>query len=813
VYLRRQNFIGFYGVILALLALTSLAGGQVPAAEGDSTPAGANALRETAVDLARKGDYSNAIIRIEQCLSLDPRSVPARLDAIVILAWSGRAADATARFEALPADIKKTDYVIRAVAKSYRDIRKPVRAVELYRGLLERDPADCDARTGLAWARMDLKDTAGAFQILNEGTRRFPNHIELWLARTDMRWQIGDFINVLRDCDAILSRFPKHPEAVRAKARYLADLGAMGPADELAGSTLPGADADLRRYVTADAAAQRIRWGELDVASNLLERLIADETRPMERVRERCDRILTLEEMHASAQVTNRYAELAASKVEIPFWIHDAAASANLDLKHAEPASGLYQAALAGQPARFGTRMGLYWVAVEGERYDEAGARLDGLEKDTPEWVWDRGLLRYSWNHEDVTVGRGWWLAYQDRLAEAQEYFNKLFLRAPANPAVRSGMAQIEAWRGHSHAALEEFDTLLTMMDDDLLSRPAYVEQKGLSVRIGRAEALNACGLKEDARGEAAALLARNPWNTHAQKLVRDLELEDSTVLRIDVAATTEDPGVRETEVRMQVTQPILPQLAVYGLGFRRDTKGGGNPFLIQRVGAGADWDVAPPVTLVAESSRDVDLAGSEGILARLAWRAGDSWSGGISHNTYSLDVPLRARAAGVEGTQSDADLQWRYSDAFLVRAVGAVHDLDDGNRNTTYGLYGDAALFTRAHLKSRLLPEFSMGWNSETNVPYFSPDHDRTLAVTHRLDHIIARRYDRYFIHRLYTGIGFYDEAKYSPEFIWNVRYEHEYRFSAWSALQWGVEFRRRYYDGEPTDTTSWNLMYRKSF
>ena len=199
--------------------------------------------------------------------------------------------------------------------------------------------------------------------------------------------------------------------------------------------------------------------------------------------------------------------------------------------------------------------------------------------------------------------------------------------------------------------------------------------------------------------------------------------------------------------------------------------------------------------------------------MAGLDWQINDRWTAGASHDIFSLNVPIRARATGIDGKESSGSLRYRSSELFEIGARATFVDLDDYNEHLSYGLDVERQLINRAYWKSRLFLEISQSENSETNVAYFSPDNTTTYYVRHMLQHTMYRVRDLAFVHRLHLGAGQLDQDSFDKEFIWNVRYEHDYLFTDWTAILWGVNMQENFYDGETTDVISWYLTYRQTF
>lgn len=772
-------------------------------------------LHERAVKLARDGDHDKAIGMLEEALKISGRDPKIVFDYMIVLSWAGRWEDAVTAFEALPSDAAVPADVKFVIAKCYRDGRKFEEAAALYSALSKDEKNFAEATAGLALTYVDRKDFASALRIVSEALGRNPDDRNLLFAKAQVHQEMKDYVQALKAYDRILAGDEVNQSVVNLKARLLSDMGASTPAQEFADSNNALITTDTRLHIDSNMAARRINWGEHRMATNILGRIIAEEPAPMERKRARFDRILALSAMEEMEAVLEAYDELIENEVDIPYWIHDAAATAYLFFREPKKAAKLYEQVLESKPDRFDTRLGLYFAYIESEDFKNAGKVRDKLEKETPEWVVERGLPRYNWNKQRVVLEKGWWLLYQNRLSEGQSFFEDQLERAPANLAARSGTGFAAAWRGWPHQALEDYDVLITMAGQLPFPVPEYVQEREVAAKNGRISALNDCYLREEARLYGQQLLERNPNNLHTVRINRQLDIQDSTEFYLDVVWVDEDPGVKETYLYAQLTQPVTPDLRVYAGWLDRRTYSVEDATSLEynRASLGLDWNVLPELTFRGEFSQDRNSSSDKGLLTRLTWRANDYWNLEVGHNTFSLDVPVRARVEGIGGEETSASVKYRASEMFEARAVYALNDLDDGNKNESYSLYVERGLLSRAHWRTRLFLEGSEGRNARQDVGYFSPRSGTTYELTHLLEHTVYRRYERAFVHRLYLGIGRYDQSRYSPETIWDGRYEHDYAFSDKTVLLWGVNFRQRAYDSDKVDTLSWYLTFRQNF
>ncbi len=659
--------------------------------------------------------------------------------------------------------------------------------------------------------------TEEALALLKPALAAAPDDTDLLFALAHAHWRTRDLVRSLKAYDRILALTPGRPSAINQRLRMLSDLGAAGLALEQA------EDSDIRSVLEPETigvlennmAARRLAWGEPHLATNILVRRIAAEPEPMADFRSRFDLVLALAAMRRHDELLALYEEMAAANMAIPHWVLDAAASSYLAAGSFDKSISLYRQALEADPDRFETRMGLYSALVEAGSFREAGEVLRKLEAETPEWRRDRGSLAYNWQRQEATVALGWWLAYQERLSSAQRYFDSWRQRAPANWAVRTAQGQIAVWRGQPRAGLEELDIVTTWAGEDLLTRPDYADTYEISVKNARIGALLGANRRREARQDVERLARDNPANRHTARLKRQIENLGRTRLDADYVATVEDPGVRDALLIARLTQPLTEEWSVFFQYGLRRMAGGDDDHDYERVGAGVRADLHANLTVESMASRDLKETDCDGVRTRVEWRLGDRWAVDGVYDTFTLDVPLRARAAGIDGERAEAGARFRSSEAFNVRGAAAVAWLSDDNEQRFYGLFAERSLIARAYVKTWLLGELSRTEHERSDVGYYSPEHSDTAFLTHRLDHKILQRVDRYWVHRLYAGAGLSRQAEQGrdTETIYDARYEHDFGLSDRTIFLLGVGYRRRYYDGEPTDVTSVYATLRKVF
>jgi biofilm PGA synthesis protein PgaA len=190
-----------------------------------------------------------------------------------------------------------------------------------------------------------------------------------------------------------------------------------------------------------------------------------------------------------------------------------------------------------------------------------------------------------------------------------------------------------------------------------------------------------------------------------------------------------------------------------------------------------------------------------------------DYWNFSISYDSFTTDVPLRARVFGIDSNKIDAFIAYRESEWRSYSLLFTHMEFSDGNKREQGLLNYEQGLFVKDDWKMRLFLELYASSNSKDDAPYFNPDHDWSLSATHMTEQILRRIYRKAFIHRLYLTLGTYKQDGYSHELIWTARYQQEHDFSDTHALVWGLDVGRRAYDGEPVHSYGLNVTYRWRF
>lgn len=122
------------------------------------------------------------------------------------------AADSTPAEAGSPVETDSEEHLYQA-ARHAADQRDRVRAVKLYRQLLEKDPANLRARNNLALVLDQWGEHEEALEHLDRCRRQDPLSVEVLINRSAVLGALGRYVEAERDLLAVLDREPANAEA------------------------------------------------------------------------------------------------------------------------------------------------------------------------------------------------------------------------------------------------------------------------------------------------------------------------------------------------------------------------------------------------------------------------------------------------------------------------------------------------------------------------------------------------------------------------------------------------------------------------
>lgn len=686
-------------------------------------------------------------------------------------------------------------HMLSWIAWAYFKTEDINKAKYYYGKALEVKPDYFRAKTGLAYCYAKEGKSNKALDILDGLLTSNPQNIEVMFARAYVFERMKRYWDAIKEYEHIVEISKKNMAAFRSSFMALSDLGVSSFALDKSREGLPH-DAGLHERIIGDMGTDRIRWKEYKDAMDII-RPYAEK----KKLRSRYDYIAALAGNEDMEEAVKVYEELINEGIVPPGWVKENAAGAYLYIERPREALALYNDVLKTDPKSFNSRIGKFYVLQELREWEEAGKVLEDLDRDTPE-VLKAGRNRIpNWPEIDITLAKGWLMLYEDRLEEGEGYFRDFHERAPANTGIRTGLAHAYLWRGWPRKALREFRILDTL------------EPKNVSAQIGKIWAMNTLAVKERAREESDALLALKPKHKHVQDLVRMLELEEMRELIVDFVISADDDGFDEIMSKTALYQPMTLYTRAYGFVLWQKSSDTEQDSFFRRAGLGVEHIFNSSWRLRQQFAANYNDGEDFGSLTEIEFTPDDYRTFSLSYDSFTTDIPMRARVFDVEADKISAGVTYRESDRRSYSAEYSYFEFSDDNRRNQ-GLLGyEQGLYVKNNWKMRLFFDFFTSANSLDDARYFNPDNDFSISATHMTEQIVTRIYRKAFVHRLYLSTGLYKQAGFSTGATGSVRYEHDVDFSDTHSLLYGVSLGRQVYDGEAVTGRNIYLRWRLLF
>lgn len=469
-------------------------------------------------------------------------------------------------------------------------------------------------------------------------------------------------------------------------------------------------------------------------------------------------------------------------------------ADAFLAQREPKRARDLYRQILQQRPDDFSASLGLFYALIDSEDHAAALVVIDQLAARQPETTVDpaSGLSQTNPRWQRVQFVAAMARAYTDNLPEAQQRLEHLAAAAPTDAAPQETLGYVYLWRGWPRRALDSFDRALALKKD---SRGA---------RIGRVQALQELSSYSTANAELQVLQGDASNVTDLQRAQRRRDLHALRELRLTVArgfgsgsGSDTQQGSRSLDLDSYLfSTPYVDRWRAFlhGRLSSADLTEGYEQY--RRVGAGVEYR-ASDLSFEAELDRDPGAANDTGAQLRLTCTPDDHWLYGLGLDSFSDDVPLRARFYGIHARSLDTRLDYRFSESRRSGARLGMLDFTDGNQR----------LYTSGYFLQRLVNEpaykldgtlnLYVSHNTRAAAPYFNPRNDLSLNLSLDNEWLLWRRYEQSFRHRVGVTVGSYRQQDFATVNTWDVRYEQQWNPDDKTELRYGVSRGRPVYDG----------------
>ncbi|MDG4866916.1 poly-beta-1,6 N-acetyl-D-glucosamine export porin PgaA [Guyparkeria sp. 1SP6A2] len=768
----------------------------------------ADASRVAAVELAREGQLDNAIARLES-LDAAHSGTPRVLADLVIL--YRRAGDNAAILERT-AGLTATDvpeYAHIAWAGALRDARRFEDAAAVLRDSHRRLGTAASVRYGVVSA--EAGDTATAIKTLesiaplpesarelammaygmrvsararealalaNRARRADPDASLPYVEQTLALWQLGA-------AELALTAIRAHPE------RFKTDVRLQVEADAIAADIRQAID--RRDHLLADARPQEADR-VMSVPQQRLDAFLSHvpTAHPQHR-RALYDRVLLLREREWMPEAIATWKTLPTQPTPPPF-VRRAAADAYLAEKQPEAALPLYESLLPTQgPADLTLLLDLYFTLIALEHYDRA-AEVRDLAGAAPTWLPTapgRDPIP-NWERVDVDQLLVDDAAYRQQDPEAWRRSGELVDAAPAHSGLWSQRAQIARWRGWPQRA------------ETYTQRAQAWAPEALETRLSHAADARDLGHWDAWEAEVDDLARDFSRDTRVQRHLDELDDRDRFSIESEVTFGRTRGGEAlvsgndDQSWRTRLNSPWSTHDIRAFVEHRRETATyDETEGTHDRIAAGIEW-AADRKRAWAAIHRNRLGSPEPGVAAGWSQWLNDHWQVSVEGDSHSLETPLRAKEAGLEGWSTSASVDWRASESLSAYATTGLLSIDDGNRRLSLGTGATRRVSAGPHHATDLGGDLFYQRNSEPGGPYYNPETSGSASI--RVDHdwITWRRYDRAFTQHFHAATGMGYQADFGSDPMIDLRYEHRWDLSRRWAVRYGLGWSSVAYDGQ---------------
>ncbi len=673
---------------------------------------------------------------------------------------------------------------------------RPEQAVKVYQEILKEDPGNRQAQTGLVYCLCALGQNREAKGLLERLMKNAPHDLDLLFAKAFYHEKNRDFLKAIGTYEEILSLYPTNQAAGRLILRAYSDLGL--PSVALERGISKGRPDPLLTEFRLDMARYRLQWGLAREAELILKDV---QSKYPDNKRAAFDLVTALAAQNRYSEALSQYQALLSKGLKPPYWAKQAAADSLLALERPNEAIRLYRDVLRMVPRSFQARMGLFYALQEARRWKETWDLLEAMDRETPTGHWSGRRFIPNWDKMEVGLARGWLLAYEDRLEEAQNYLEDLKERAPGNNGTRVALGHLYLWRGWPRKAWTELSIANTREPSD----------PGISV--GLIYTLDALGHHREARSGITELSKRYPANKHVKQLAEKLSVDDMREIAVDTAMGFDDDGAGDWSFRVEGSRHWSLGRRLYSYLYWQKGELDDISDTYWRMGLGIRHRINPSWYWEGEISGDLEGHDGTGVAAWTAFTPDDYWEFSAGYNSFSTDIQLRARTEDITSDETWLRTAYRWSEWRWTSIKASFRSFSD--RNNRYSLLCNytQGLWVGRDWISRLMLDIYASHGTRKDAPYFNPRNDFSISMTHLLQRTSLRLYNRSIIHRLFVTLGMYFQQGFSGHAISSMRYEQERTFGLRQSLLCGMELSHNVYDGEPVTGFSLDLSYRYRF
>lgn len=401
-------------------------------------------------------------------------------------------------------------------------------------------------------------------------------------------------------------------------------------------------------------------------------------------------------------------------------------------------------------------------------------------------------------------------LGRANKYDESLKILDKLIQGFPEEYPLRRDRILVTIWKGDCREALRHFEKVRNH------EHPPY-----LAVPVS--DCMLEQGRTREAVGVARAGTERHPDDANLRHallkttLALDAERpidENRPAVAFEYITDESDQGLREWFSRLEGSVRIADRTRLYARHtVARSDETGLETGDYDRAGVGLRFRLNERLMVDQEFSADARDSGKGGAATMVVYEPRDTWRFVGRYTNFAEDLPLRARAADVEGKHGAVTAEYNSVDyvwyGFL--ALNRYDFTDTNRRQSVFGSLG----YTFEMLPYReqaLYAELYSSRNTFDGAPYFNPSRDRSLGLVHRTSFVFDSRYKRH-VDNLFLNVGSYWQEGFGSHGTWSVRYEQDYDFDNVTHLSVGLAYAANVYDAQREYETRIEFRFLKSF
>ncbi len=764
-----------------------------------------------AVKMAREGEIERSVEELEKLHRLHPQNHRLLYDLVTVLSWGGY--DRKVLSYRKEIDLYKAPgYLLEAVAKSARNLKEYGYAAKVYTIGMNRFEDKIEFYIGLSMTLFDHDKRDLAKEVLLRAKKRFTDK-KSRIKIAGAYEYLKEYFEALLIYEEAIKSKERCDECIVATVGVMRRLGMPGRAFELAGR-YPGLfSKEDMASIRGDLAAYDLRWAKrgyytkpsekelfllralAGIERNLAVMDTGEESVPKSQVAKAAifDKIVALGELGLNREAVALYETYEERGVEFPSYARLSIADSYLAVRRPYKARELLEELLKYEPENFDAKILLFYSYSDAYDMDSAMRFADEMDRAEPVDIWDRWHLYKKRNPRklDSVVIRILSREYAGYMDYAQDKFEELTARAPANVWLRNTLAQVYFYRGWYERALKEYTISANLDRNDFGARAGVVLSR-LHLRE-----------YEEADSGLKALGSKFRFNRRGLK---EIEKQFSSVKDggyhiesrfIDSPAAATIGTYSGSEYGLSLYSPLIENRYRVLLDTRRVyAEYDAASLTNSRTGVGVEYSDRRYRGLVKLSYNignirrlSPSVEGSRFLDDHLRLDAG--------YSLFSSKTPIRAIDAGIKSDRLFVSAAYRDSERQEASLTLERSSFSDGNIRSSLSLYNYTKAIEGPYYNLDSYMYAGISDNTLTQRPYYSPDRSAYISLNLKNSWLLYRFYD--FSIKQSVGLegGFHWEKSFGTKMTGTLSLGQEWSMSERLGFSFGYLRKRASYDG----------------